>query len=104
MRLMPTQPGVSHLTDFTWQESSCSICLNTFLDAIAEEETAYVMESPAQPVEDLGITGLVGTCERVFCQKGLSSLLPCTSFRSLIIRARIAQTVFNTCVYQISLI
>jgi len=52
-------------------DSSCSICLNTFLASIAEEEMAYVMDSPAQPVEDLGVTRLAGICEHVFCRKDL---------------------------------
>ena len=51
------------------KDSSCSICLNTLLASIAEEEMAYVMDSPAQPVEDLGVTRLAGTCEHVFCRK-----------------------------------
>jgi len=53
------------------RDSSCSICLNTFLASIAEEEMAYVMDSPAQPVEDLGVTRLADTCEHVFCRKDL---------------------------------
>jgi hypothetical protein len=73
---MPTQPGWHPImTDLMWQDSSCSICLNTFLACIAEEETAYVMDSPAQPVEDLGVTRLADTCEHVFCRKELSILV-----------------------------
>jgi len=53
------------------RDSSCSICLNTFLACIAQEEMAYVMDSPAQPVEDLGVTRLADTCEHVFCRKDL---------------------------------
>jgi hypothetical protein len=34
---------------------------------------AYVMDSPAQPVEDLGVTHLADTCSHVFCRKELSS-------------------------------
>jgi bacterioferritin-associated ferredoxin len=56
-------------------DSSCPICLNTFLASIAEEEMAYVMDSPAQPVEDLGVTRLADTCEHVFCRKELSASL-----------------------------
>jgi hypothetical protein len=71
-----TQPGWHPIhTDFMWQDSSCSICLNTFLACIAQEELAYVMDSPAQPVEDLGVTRLADTCEHVFCRKELSTLV-----------------------------
>ena len=49
---------------------------------------AYVMDSPAQPVEDLGVTRLADTCEHVFCRKELSTLvlvyLPYTLLRSLL--------------------
>jgi hypothetical protein len=33
------------------------------------------MDSPAQPVEDLGVTRLADTCEHVFCRKELSANL-----------------------------
>jgi hypothetical protein len=33
---------------------------------------AYVMDSPALPVEDLGVTRLTDTCDHVFCRKELS--------------------------------
>ena len=36
---------------------------------------AYVMDSPAQPVEDLGVTRLADTCEHLFCRKELSTLM-----------------------------
>jgi hypothetical protein len=46
-------------------DSSCSICLNTFLASLAKEEIAQVMDSPAQPPELLGVTRLVDTCEYI---------------------------------------
>ena len=36
---------------------------------------AYVMDSPAQPAEDLGVTRIADTCEHLFCRKELSTLL-----------------------------
>ncbi|ETW84012.1 hypothetical protein HETIRDRAFT_449601 [Heterobasidion irregulare TC 32-1] len=53
-------------------ESSCPICMNTFLASLAEEELALVMDSPAHPVEDLGVTRLSKTCGHFFCRKELS--------------------------------
>ncbi|PIL22552.1 hypothetical protein GSI_15241 [Ganoderma sinense ZZ0214-1] len=59
----------------------------------AEEEMALAMDSPAHPVEELGVTRLVRTCGHVFCRKELSitvdsqpPLTPLTirlSFRSI---------------------
>jgi hypothetical protein len=49
--------------------------MNTLLAAIAEEETAYAMDSPAQPVEDRGVTRLAETCGHVFCRKELSAAI-----------------------------
>ena len=46
-------------------DSSCSICVNTFLASLAKEEIAQVMDSPAQPPELLGVTHLVDTCEHI---------------------------------------
>jgi hypothetical protein len=64
------------------KDASCSICLNTFLACLAEEEIAYAMDSPAQPVEDRGVTRLAETCGHVFCRKELSVIVlaACTSF------------------------
>ena len=36
------------------------------------------MDSPAQPVEDLGVTRLADTCEHVFCRKELSTSIVVT--------------------------
>jgi hypothetical protein len=43
--------------------------MNTFLAALAEEEIAYAMDSPAQPIEDRGVTRLAETCGHAFCRK-----------------------------------
>ena len=67
------------------KDASCSICLNTFLACLAEEEIAYAMDSPAQPVEDRGVTHLAETCGHVFCRKELSAICRCRipQFQSL---------------------
>jgi hypothetical protein len=54
------------------QDASCPICMNTFLAALAEEEIAYAMDSPAQPLEERGVTRLAETCGHAFCRKELS--------------------------------
>jgi len=53
------------------RDATCPICLNTFLAALAEEEIAYAMDSPAQPLEERGVTRLAETCEHAFCRKDL---------------------------------
>ncbi|THH15202.1 hypothetical protein EW146_g5228 [Bondarzewia mesenterica] len=55
------------------RESSCPICMNTFLAALAEEELAFAMDSPANPTEDAGVTRLSRTCGHLFCRKELSA-------------------------------
>jgi len=44
---------------------------NTFLATLAEEELAYAMDSPAHPVEELGVTKLQKTCGHIFCRKDI---------------------------------
>jgi len=63
----------SDLENLGHRDSSCSICMNTFLASLAEEEMARAMDSPAQPAEDLGATRLIDTCGHVFCRKDLLS-------------------------------
>jgi len=63
----------SDLENLGHHDSSCSICMNTFLASLAEEEMAQAMDSPAQPAEDLGVTRLIDTCGHVFCRKDLLS-------------------------------
>ncbi|KAA1466456.1 hypothetical protein DENSPDRAFT_34612 [Dentipellis sp. KUC8613] len=52
-------------------DGSCPICMNTYLAALAEEEMSQVMDSPAHPVENLGVTRLAKTCGHIFCRKDL---------------------------------
>jgi len=78
------------------RDSSCSICLNTFLASIAEEETAYVMDSPAQPVEDLGVTRLAGTCEHVFCRKDLLAWIRDRNTTCPLCRTRLIESSLNS--------
>jgi len=40
------------------RDSLCPICLTPYLALLAEEESALAMESPAHPVEELGVTKL----------------------------------------------
>jgi len=78
------------------RDSSCSICLNTFLACIAEEETAYVMDSPAQPVDDLGVTRLADTCEHVFCRKDLLAWIRDRNITCPICRTRLIKSTLDT--------
>lgn len=52
-------------------DNACPICIVPFLALITEEEMARAMDSPAQPVEELGVTRLAGDgrCGHVFCRK-----------------------------------
>jgi len=52
-------------------DSPCPVCLTPFQALLAEEETAHAMDSPAHPVEDLGVTRLVQTCGHMFCRKDI---------------------------------
>lgn len=72
--LIASLPKISEteLKDLGHSESVCPICLNTFLAILAEEETALVMDSPAHPVEELGVTRLHETCGHMFCRRELS--------------------------------
>lgn len=53
-------------------DSSCPICLNSLLTIVTEEEMALAMDSPATPVQSLGVTKLE-TCGHIFCRKELSA-------------------------------
>ncbi|CCM03534.1 uncharacterized protein FIBRA_05668 [Fibroporia radiculosa] len=56
-------------TDFA---NSLPKLTETDLEALgqtAEEETALAMDSPAHPLEELGVTRLSQTCGHVFCRK-----------------------------------
>ncbi|KAI0632102.1 hypothetical protein C8Q77DRAFT_1158773 [Trametes polyzona] len=59
-------------------DSTCPICLTSLLALLAEEEMALAMDSPAHPVEELGVTRLAQTCGHIFCRKELSTSLAVT--------------------------
>ncbi|GLB33765.1 putative ring finger protein [Lyophyllum shimeji] len=62
------------LTDLGHKDSLCPICLTPYLAILAEEEMALAMDSPAHPVEELGITRLSNPwqCGHVFCRRDIS--------------------------------
>jgi len=74
------------------KDGSCSICLNSFLACLAEEEIAYAMDSPAQPVEDRGVTHLAETCGHVFCRKDLLSWIRDRNSACPLCRARLFES------------
>ncbi|PCH40091.1 hypothetical protein WOLCODRAFT_23834 [Wolfiporia cocos MD-104 SS10] len=49
----------------------CPICLNPFHALLAEEEMALAMDSPAHPIEELGITRLKESCGHIFCRRDI---------------------------------
>ncbi|KAL1700171.1 hypothetical protein EV121DRAFT_283563 [Schizophyllum commune] len=56
------------------KESVCPICYNTLLAILSEEETAIAMDSPAHPIEELGVTRLAADwqCGHIFCRRDIS--------------------------------
>lgn len=72
--LITSLPKISEteLKDLGHSESVCPICFNTFLAILAEEEMALVMDSPAHPVEELGVTRLHETCGHIFCRRDIT--------------------------------
>ncbi|KAG1820230.1 uncharacterized protein BJ212DRAFT_1338810 [Suillus subaureus] len=72
--LITSLPKISEteLKDLGHSESVCPICFNTFLAILAEEEMALVMDSPAHPVEELGVTRLHETCGHMFCRRDIT--------------------------------
>ncbi|KAH9854665.1 hypothetical protein C2E23DRAFT_817446 [Lenzites betulinus] len=56
-------------------DSTCPICLTSLLALLAEEEMALAMDSPAHPVEELGVTKLAQTCGHIFCRKDIHGWL-----------------------------
>lgn len=57
--------------DALFADDVCPICFNTFLATLAEEEVGHAMDSPAHPVDELGVTKLQNTCGHIFCRKEL---------------------------------
>nr|QIE48590.1 hypothetical protein [Trametes gibbosa] len=72
-----TLPKVTEgeLASLGQSDSTCPICLTPLLALLAEEETALAMDSPAHPVEELGITRLAQTCGHIFCRKDIRGWL-----------------------------
>ncbi|KAI0648076.1 hypothetical protein C8Q79DRAFT_925079 [Trametes meyenii] len=56
-------------------DSTCPICLTSLLALLAEEEMAQAMDTPAHPVEELGVTRLTQTCGHIFCRKDIRGWL-----------------------------
>ncbi|KAF5393576.1 hypothetical protein D9757_000062 [Collybiopsis confluens] len=56
------------------QESVCPICFVPLLALLAEEETAIAMDSPAHPMESLGVTRLAEPlqCNHIFCRRDIT--------------------------------
>ena len=70
-----SQQLLRDMPDEQWSVSAdgtCPICLTSLLAILAEEETAIAMDSPAHPIEELGVTRLAQTCGHIFCRKELS--------------------------------
>jgi len=71
--LLASLPRVTdaELTSLGHDESVCPICFTKLLAILAEEEMAVAMDSPAHPVEELGVTRLKDTCGHLFCRKDI---------------------------------
>ncbi|KIK65306.1 hypothetical protein GYMLUDRAFT_38748 [Collybiopsis luxurians FD-317 M1] len=56
------------------EESVCPICFVPLLALLAEEETASAMDSPAHPIESLGVTRLAESfqCNHIFCRRDIT--------------------------------
>ncbi|KAJ7700044.1 hypothetical protein B0H17DRAFT_1048345 [Mycena rosella] len=62
------------VSDLGHDDSLCPICFTPFTAILAEEETALAMDSPAYPVDELGVTKLGETwqCGHLFCRRDIS--------------------------------
>ncbi|KIY73766.1 hypothetical protein CYLTODRAFT_416787 [Cylindrobasidium torrendii FP15055 ss-10] len=62
------------LTELGQQDSICAICLTPFLALLSEEEVAVAMDSPAHPLEELGVARLSKDwqCGHLFCRRDIS--------------------------------
>ncbi|KAL0949931.1 hypothetical protein HGRIS_009957 [Hohenbuehelia grisea] len=56
------------------KESVCPICFTSLLAILSEEEMAIAMDSPAHPIEELGVTRLAAEwqCGHIFCRRDIS--------------------------------
>ncbi|KAJ7228699.1 hypothetical protein GGX14DRAFT_346929, partial [Mycena pura] len=63
-----------HRVAYQLLDSLCPICFTPFTAILAEEESAMAMDSPAYPVDELGVTKLAETwqCGHLFCRKDIS--------------------------------
>lgn len=52
-------------------DSLCPICLTPYIVILSEEESALAMDSPAHPIEELGIAKLAQSwqCGHLFCRR-----------------------------------
>ncbi|KAF9451683.1 hypothetical protein P691DRAFT_723419 [Macrolepiota fuliginosa MF-IS2] len=62
------------LEELGHKDSTCSICMQSFLAILAEGETASVMESPALYSGELGVTRLnqPWQCGHLFCRRDIT--------------------------------
>ncbi|KAK0206656.1 hypothetical protein DFS33DRAFT_1257003 [Desarmillaria ectypa] len=62
------------VTDLGHKDSMCPICLTPFTTLLAEEEMALAMDSPALPIEELGVARLSQEwqCGHLFCRRDIS--------------------------------
>ncbi|THV08601.1 hypothetical protein K435DRAFT_17260 [Dendrothele bispora CBS 962.96] len=66
--------GESQLKALGHEDSVCPICFTSLLALLVEEETAQAMDSPAHPIEELGVTRLSQPwqCGHIFCRRDIS--------------------------------
>ncbi|PPQ94962.1 hypothetical protein CVT25_003934 [Psilocybe cyanescens] len=64
----------NQLIELGQKDSSCPICINPYLTILTEEEMAHAMDSPAHPIEELGVTKLnqPWQCGHIFCRRDIS--------------------------------
>jgi len=62
------------LVEIGEMDSNCSICFTPYLTILTEEEMALAMDSPAHPVEELGVTKLSQSwqCGHLFCRRDIT--------------------------------
>ena len=62
---------VAYTFSATSLDSLCPICLTPYNVILSEEELALAMDSPAHPIEELGIAKLAQSwqCGHLFCRR-----------------------------------
>jgi len=55
-------------------DSLCSICFAPYIAILSEEEMALAMDSPAHPIEELGLAKLAQSwqCGHIFCRRDIT--------------------------------